>query len=547
MFEVRNIQNHYTIEGLKNPILALVIIFLFSIFITPVHSSLFPGNFSCSCSNLSKPIWQSNNSSLENSILPTNSILFQFDLANLKFSSVFERLSNPHDIIKIIGKTFEFSLTNTVVNNYPTLSGNYNSNNNAALNDLITYIMNIYYYILSIWAHELYSQIQSSASTELNNISTQVQSSASTELNGISTQVQSFISTNLNSVYSQFLSFFTPKSSITEQTMGSLSVISVPPGATIYLDGTQTPYTTPATLPSISAGSHIVKLTLSGYEDYSFTFITGSGGSYSITLVPSDLIGIQNKITLTGLNILSSTTSNDYPVGGNFDYKYFSIQQNFYVNYPPGDLPYLGGPGYWIQNVLIVREDSQGNFAVSPTFNAWNQPQEDNPKPTKPLIVASFTPIQLGDSLLITSTVQNNQVEMKTSLYNTQNNNFQTLSDNNFGWPLPSGSCIYYGVNIDENPELVILGPPSYLNGNTWVIGNTIFGVGTNGQIQSQIMLSGNDWTLPSITSGASGQAKETSDNLNIIPNSGVIEFQLNTIEVSTNGISFSPPFPPSS
>ncbi|TKJ39012.1 hypothetical protein CEE36_10565 [candidate division TA06 bacterium B3_TA06] len=48
---------------------------------------------------------------------------------------------------------------------------------------------------------------------------------------------------------------------------GSIQVSSSPSGAAIYLDGTNTAQTTPATLTNVSEGSHNITLTLSGYYD----------------------------------------------------------------------------------------------------------------------------------------------------------------------------------------------------------------------------------------------------------------------------------------
>ena len=50
--------------------------------------------------------------------------------------------------------------------------------------------------------------------------------------------------------------------------LGSIEIVSSPPGARIYLDGEYTGYSTPYTLTNISSGYHYVTLILSNYVDY---------------------------------------------------------------------------------------------------------------------------------------------------------------------------------------------------------------------------------------------------------------------------------------
>ena len=67
---------------------------------------------------------------------------------------------------------------------------------------------------------------------------------------------------------------------------GTLVVSSTPSGAQVVLDGTSTGKTTPATITSVTAGSHSVKLSLSGYADttVSVTVATNQTTSVSLTL-----------------------------------------------------------------------------------------------------------------------------------------------------------------------------------------------------------------------------------------------------------------------
>jgi hypothetical protein len=64
---------------------------------------------------------------------------------------------------------------------------------------------------------------------------------------------------------------------------GTVSVSSTPSGARVSLDGVDRG-TTPVTITGVSTGLHLLKVTLSGYEDYSTRFFLVSGKTVSVTL-----------------------------------------------------------------------------------------------------------------------------------------------------------------------------------------------------------------------------------------------------------------------
>ncbi len=67
--------------------------------------------------------------------------------------------------------------------------------------------------------------------------------------------------------------------------VGSISFTSTPSGAAIYIDNVLQIGTTPGTISDIAVGSHSIKLTLSGYEDYTDPAVTVTdGGTTSITI-----------------------------------------------------------------------------------------------------------------------------------------------------------------------------------------------------------------------------------------------------------------------
>jgi len=73
---------------------------------------------------------------------------------------------------------------------------------------------------------------------------------------------------------------------------GKISVISVPSGSAVSLDGASQGIT-PVTLTSVSPGSHTVDLTLAGYKDYqtTVTVTAGQTAPLSVTLTPQPTTG----------------------------------------------------------------------------------------------------------------------------------------------------------------------------------------------------------------------------------------------------------------
>jgi PKD repeat protein len=77
-------------------------------------------------------------------------------------------------------------------------------------------------------------------------------------------------------VYDGLTTHVLPNLVSTQPPAGSLSVSSIPSGASIYIDNVAEG-TTPATISDLSPGSHSVKLTKSGYVDYSKTVTIAAG------------------------------------------------------------------------------------------------------------------------------------------------------------------------------------------------------------------------------------------------------------------------------
>ena len=75
---------------------------------------------------------------------------------------------------------------------------------------------------------------------------------------------------------------------------GNLDTSSIPPGAKIFVDNVDIGLTTPYTIPNLSPGTHTIKLTLAGYEDWT--------GSISI-------ISQQTTVLNVTLHIIACTTT----------------------------------------------------------------------------------------------------------------------------------------------------------------------------------------------------------------------------------------------
>ena len=90
---------------------------------------------------------------------------------------------------------------------------------------------------------------------------------------------------------------------------GSIQVNSTPTGAKIYLDGTDTGKITNATLTSVAVGSHTVKLTLSGFTNYTTTVTVTQGQTANIngTMINNEMISIPG-----GSFQMGSTSSEAY-------------------------------------------------------------------------------------------------------------------------------------------------------------------------------------------------------------------------------------------
>jgi PKD repeat protein len=64
---------------------------------------------------------------------------------------------------------------------------------------------------------------------------------------------------------------------VTSTATGTLDLSSIPPGAVITIDTQDQGKVTPQIIQNIPVGTHSLKLTLSGYQDYNITFTINAG------------------------------------------------------------------------------------------------------------------------------------------------------------------------------------------------------------------------------------------------------------------------------
>ncbi|MCJ7689630.1 MAG: PEGA domain-containing protein, partial [Clostridiaceae bacterium] len=87
-------------------------------------------------------------------------------------------------------------------------------------------------------------------------------------------------------------------------TFGSIEITTNPPGAKIFLDGTDTGCITPYTLTNVLAGTHIIKLTLTDYINYSNVINVLANQTAEINL---NLTPVIPAVFLIRISVLPST------------------------------------------------------------------------------------------------------------------------------------------------------------------------------------------------------------------------------------------------
>jgi len=231
---------------------------------------------------------------------------------------------------------------------------------------------------------------------------------------------------------------------------------------------------------------------------------SGSPGStpidqpVSITVVA--VTGVQNQITLDKASLLQTLTSSGYgncaSTIGNTLEECATFQQNLFVDVPGA----ASEPAYWVQNSVEVGINSAGNWYATGILQAYPTPVsytnelECLPPAVYPLgscltSLASLTPVSFPLTITLSSQIENGQVVMS--------NPYQACGigeeygPSGFG-PICTPGYLAAGSYIDFSayqegfgPQLVLVGAPAAAGSST--SGNTVFGPGTSGTVQSSL------------------------------------------------------------
>ena len=93
---------------------------------------------------------------------------------------------------------------------------------------------------------------------------------------------------------------------------GSIAVMSYPPGAIVFLDGSQRG-TAPIILPDVLPGNHLVTLSSRGYDDWSHSVSVGSGQTAAINAVL-----VATKEITGSLAVITDPTGAEIFIDGDF-------------------------------------------------------------------------------------------------------------------------------------------------------------------------------------------------------------------------------------
>lgn len=99
------------------------------------------------------------------------------------------------------------------------------------------------------------------------------------------------------------------------QIIGSMTIFTDPPGATVYIDNVIQPDTTPIIVAGLLEGNHIYKLVLVGYQDIvGMITINDTTPSYYIheDFQPYPSIGLQENVLLPALGLAVGIVAAEY-------------------------------------------------------------------------------------------------------------------------------------------------------------------------------------------------------------------------------------------
>jgi hypothetical protein len=243
----------------------------------------------------------------------------------------------------------------------------------------------------------------------------------------------------------------------------------------------------------------------------------------SLTIVK--IVGVQNILSFSEYKI--EYTNGASPLGLD---ECLMVQQNFFIN-TQGSTE----KSYWVQNMLVIGNNSAGITFVLPDFEIWSVSSWSNGNPQKneslPLVPPSASPrprlypytlptdeVSQQTEYNLTSSISGDQLTLSDSFLAFQATPFTsatiptpTTVTQTFTYPIGDGSYVA-NLSISQfQPQLDIVSAPQP-NSN---MPEVVFSPSTRGNVLSYVELAGGSWSpYVSLTPLLEASTNEASENL---------------------------------
>jgi hypothetical protein len=218
---------------------------------------------------------------------------------------------------------------------------------------------------------------------------------------------------------------------------GSAVIISIPPGAEIFIDDIDTGIKSSAIISGITSSptTHVLKLVLDGYEDYidnTFTVPDGAISSYYILPIPTHLstqtgnLNITSAIGNTEFGANTTSTGVDTPINGTAPATFSNIPAGIYGY----EAHVAGPPEYASLGTFEILPGQTTNFDISlgpvdPTM-AFVMIESI---PMGADIYIDGAPIDAKTSFLRNYTIASHTYELRMPGYQTKTGSFTPVLD----------------------------------------------------------------------------------------------------------------------
>jgi hypothetical protein len=218
---------------------------------------------------------------------------------------------------------------------------------------------------------------------------------------------------------------------------GGAAIISIPPGAEIWIDDTDTGVKSSAIISDItsSPATHVLKLVLDGHEDYidnAFTVPDGSIGSEYILPIPTPISTQTGNLNIT--SILSNTEFGAVTTSTGIETNITGTAPDTFPNIPAGIYgyeAYVTGP---------PEQASMGSFEILPGQTTNLNISLASTDPTLAMVLIESIPsgadiyidghsIGAKTSFLRSFTAENHTYELRKSGYQTKTGTFTPVID----------------------------------------------------------------------------------------------------------------------